>query len=102
MWFEVISLFPHINFLAYTKAYSLNYSGKPDNLEILISTFETMPKGTDEKLKKKFGFQIALAGENNPGYFECPGSCETCKTCWHASERKTNIFFHYHGSRKNK
>ncbi len=96
MWIEVIEEYPDINFLAFTKAFTLNYSEKPDNLEILFSTFDTMPSRTDDKLTAKYGFQVALAGKNNPGYHECPGSCETCKTCWHASEENTNIFFHYH------
>ncbi len=99
MWIEVITEFPNINFLAFTKAFTLDYSEKPDNLQILFSTFDTMPKGTDKKLYEKYKFQIARAGEVNPdpdNYKECPGSCETCKSCWHANENKHNIFFHYH------
>jgi len=97
MWFEVVKIFKNMKFLAFTKAYSLKYDSKPDNLEILLSTFDTMPKDTDEKLEKKYGFKVALAGSKAPkNYHDCPGNCETCKTCWHATEQNTNIFFHYH------
>jgi hypothetical protein len=98
-WIILASKFKKIRFKAFTKSYWLNFDNKPANMEIVFSTFDTMPKGTDEKLKKKYDFPIAAAGEKNPDeskYENCEDDCSVCKKCWHLSETGKNVFFKYH------
>lgn len=103
MWKRIAETYPAIRFLAYTKVYWLDYSDKPNNLEIVLSTFETMPNALDviEKLSKKYNLPIAHAGQEMPEienmeFIDCPWDCETCQACWFLSETKSNVFFKYH------
>lgn len=99
MWIEICKENPDIRFMSFTKCYSLDYSNKPDNLEIIFSTFDNMPKGTSDKIKKKYNKPIALAGESNPEknyYLKCIDDCGACKSCWHLSENGKGVFFEYH------
>ena len=99
MWLNIVSEYPNIRFLAFTKVYWFDYSKKPGNLEIVLSTFDSMPDSTDSKLRKKYKLPIALAGQENPNrkkYIACTGDCSVCKSCWHLSEKRKDVFFKYH------
>ena len=99
LWKEIARLFPNIRFMSFTKCYSFDYSGMPDNMEVIFSTFDNMPKGTSNRIRKKYNKPIAHAGESNPDkayYNDCVDDCSQCKICWHLSEENRGVFFHYH------
>jgi hypothetical protein len=99
MWKEICKQFPKINFMAYTKCYSFDYEGMPENMEVIFSTFENMPAGTSKRLREKHNRPVALAGTKNPDeeyYSKCIDDCSKCKLCWKLSETKKGVFFHYH------
>ena len=99
MWIEICKQYPKIHFMAFTKCYTFDYDGKPDNMEVIFSTFESMPAGTSDKIRNKYNRPIAFAGESNPDkayYNECADDCSQCKVCWHLSDDSKGVFFHYH------
>lgn len=99
MWIEIAKQFPNIHFMSFTKCYSFDYSGKPDNMEVIFSTFDNMPKGTSNRIREKYNKPIAHAGELNPDekyYNNCVDDCSQCKVCWHLSDEGRGVFFHYH------
>jgi hypothetical protein len=82
MWKDTARQFKHINFLAFTKSFHLDYSHKPRNLKIVWSVMPNMPTlpkackgsraycGPIEQRRKKERIMI------------CPGHCESCGMCW--------------------
>jgi hypothetical protein len=99
MWIETCKQFPDKHFMAFTKCYSSDYEEKPDNMEVIFSTFDNMPAGTSDKIRNKYNRPIAHAGESNPDksyYNDCPDDCSQCKVCWHLSDESKGVFFHYH------
>jgi hypothetical protein len=97
MWIDIAKQYPDIGFMAFTKVYWLDFSQAPENLQIIFSVFDTMPKTTIPRLRKKYNKPIALSGNIKPKkYFDCPGNCETCGVCWTLSKTKQSVFFHYH------
>lgn len=97
MWKAIAKQFPKINFMGFTKCYSFDYTGMPDNMKIIFSTFESMPEGTSDKIRKKYSKPIAFAGTIKPAgdyYNDCIDDCSECKVCWHLKDK--GVFFHYH------
>lgn len=91
---EVADATPELQHLAFTKAYSLDYSEIPSNLRIVMSAWAGMPISTD--------FPIAYVGEldnrheNHEVVHDCLGDCRSCRKCWEA-EKGDAILLHYHG-----
>ena len=52
MWKEICKQFPDIQFMSFTKCYTFDYDGKPENMEVIFSTFDSMPTGTSNKIRK--------------------------------------------------
>jgi hypothetical protein len=99
MWIEVCKENPNIHFMSFTKCYTFDYDGKPDNMEVIFSTFDSMPSGTSDKIRNKYNKPIAHAGDSNPDesyYNNCADDCSQCKICWNLSENNRGVFFHYH------
>ena len=101
-WFTLAKMFPSIKFLAFTKSFDLDFTGKPENLEIVLSV---MPDTTIPNYKRilDLGFSIAYAGDSMYMFadsstmpIECPGNCDECGACWGLSKRKINVHFAMH------
>jgi hypothetical protein len=92
MWIRIAKRFSDVKFLAFTKAYKLNYRTKPRNLKIIYSVMPAtklsdVPRGTR-----------AYAGKRpitNKRIFDCPGNCENCGICWNLNSSE-NVFFKLH------
>jgi hypothetical protein len=92
MWIRIAKRFSDVKFLAFTKAYKLNYRTKSRNLKIIYSVMPAtklsdVPRGTR-----------AYAGRRpitNKRIFDCPGNCENCGICWNLTASE-NVFFELH------
>ena len=92
MWKRIAKLFPEIKFLAFTKAYHLNFIGRSRNFKVIYSVMPTtrlsdVPNGTR-----------AYAGKrpiSKKRLIECPGNCANCGVCWNMKTSE-NVFFPLH------
>lgn len=98
-WYEIIKAFPKKKFLAFTKSFNLDFSGKPKNLNIYFSIWN------DTKLNliqgKRFNkAYTVMVHKNYTGKnieieksTQCKGYCDSCLYCF---ENKGNVFFNSH------
>ena len=92
--FSLARTFPHVKFLAFTKAYSLDYGNKPGNLEIVFSAWPGMQ--IPETSMPIAWMQDGTETRQPVDALECPGNCETCGMCFSLSETGKDIVFHKH------
>ena len=93
---ELAKKHTNINFLCYTKRYSFDFSARPDNLQIILSTWPGMPLPTNRKLPWAF-LEMDYRNPENSYYFKCPGNCSDCDNiCWNKLEPGINIVFAKH------
>jgi hypothetical protein len=90
-WFDICKALPKVRFLAFTKSFALDYSNKPENLEIIWSVFP------DSKNVPSTG-KRAYAGKCGSGnIMECIGSCDNCGICWFLSTAPVDgVHFNIH------
>ena len=79
MWIDICQSFPGIRFLAFTKAFGLDYSNIPANLKIIYSLMPGMPMPTKAGTRAYCG---NLPTTNKKRVYYCPGNCEGCMMCW--------------------
>ena len=92
MWKRIAKQFPQTQFLAFTKAYKLNFIGRSRNFKVIYSVMPTtrlsdVPRGTR-----------AYAGKRpitKKRIFDCPGNCSNCGVCWNLKTSE-NVFFPLH------
>lgn len=87
-WKEVAKKFRGTKFLAFTKAFSFDYSDRSDNLIIRASIFEGM---SVEEIPPQFillprFYSGRCAGERFEMATHCVGSCLNCHKCWDSTE----------------
>jgi ferredoxin len=88
--------FPHVKFLAFTKMFDLDYSARPNNLQIVFSMFPTM---LIPKKPKNVHFSWVQDGTETrmpKNAIHCPGSCEACGMCWSLSSINRDVYFDIH------
>ena len=79
----VAQCWPDTQFLAFTKRYEFDYSDLPENLNIILSVWPSMPKP-----KNLYSLGMAFLEEDprwdrNGYYLRCPGNCGNCgNLCW--------------------
>lgn len=115
-WAQIAREYPSIKFLAYTKSYSLNYTKRPSNLEIVFSVFPaTVIKGnkiatdngefyTIDKgvrfawLEDKEGVEKRIPSNayNCPAVKDKTIKCADCKACWSLSSNSNDVKFQEH------
>jgi hypothetical protein len=95
-WYEIIRAFPEKTFLAFTKAFTLDFSGKPKNLKLYYSVFPdscNVPRGGKKAITtityKTFKGVNPAIGKA----VKCSGYCDTCLVCFVG---KQNVFFPVH------
>jgi hypothetical protein len=123
MWYRIITKFPEIHFLCFTKSITLNWNNKPSNLSLVLSVFPDskidkvdlsifdgisyaiFPLSNNEKNERANIYNDSKYHYSNDKYNEiantsiaCSGSCETCQVCWHLKKLDKNVYFHIHGS----
>lgn len=91
---EVAKKNPETRFLAFTKMHELDYTNKPENLEVVASLWsgwgkkhETLPVAWMQDGKEDRVPESAV---------KCPGSCEGCKACWNLSRLHKDVVFDAH------
>lgn len=94
-WFEICRAFPDIRFLAFTKSFSLDFSQKPDNLQVIYSIWNDTKADNipSNGLYSYAGDCTAIAGERYEKAFECAGHCDKCQFCWNPTG---DVRFHIH------
>lgn len=88
-WIQIAKDNPTYTFYTYTKTVWLDFSKRPDNLTILLSD-------DTEKHKDKWdNFDgVSKVGQDEKGWFTCPGSCVTCNYCFKGNNKR--VVFHKH------
>jgi hypothetical protein len=97
-WFEVCKRFPKRTFLAFTKAFNLDFSKKPKNFKLYYSVFPDTDCAKVPKGGRKAITQITYKSFKgvNPEIgkaVHCGGYCDTCLVCFVA---KQNVYFPVH------
>lgn len=102
-WFEICKRFPERKFLAFTKAFQLDFSKRPKNLSIYFSIWADTDTSLfrnrkikkaitviDYKWAKKDGLNKAISTKHA---IKCKGHCDKCLICFN---NESNIFFPVH------
>ena len=96
---EVADAFPEVSFLAFTKAYSMDYSGILDNMHIVYSAWAGMAINTDFPIA--YVKELDNRWEKHETVYDCAGDCRSCRKCWEA-ENGSAINLHLHGTKAKK
>lgn len=92
---KVIRRHPSTNFLVFTKRYEYDFTGKPDNLRVVLSTWPGVELPTNTDLPWSWLMEDERRPESD--YFVCPGGCDDCgHTCWGLVEGSIPIVFKKH------
>ncbi len=84
-WFEIARQLPGVKFLAYTASFHLDFTGCPDNLQIIWSIWSD----TDVTKVPPAGPRSFIGNSRylDPARFDraflCPGKCANCLYCWY-------------------
>jgi len=97
-WIVLCTKFPKIRFLAFTKAFELDFSGAPKNLKIMYSVMPNMPKGMIPKKGSRayVGDSVKTYRRKGERILYCAGHCESCLTCW-SLRGSESMSFEIHG-----
>lgn len=95
-WIFIASRMPDTKFLAFTKRHDLDYSGRPDNLTIVLSQWPGMPLPDDMQGLRSAWMQDGTENRVPADAIECPGNCESCGMCWHLPMIGKDVFFNEH------
>lgn len=97
--------FPGTRFLCFTKMHSLDFTGLPKNLSVVLSMFPSMPVPANRAISygnaKLSGLPIAWMQDGTEtrlpsNAIECPGSCEGCGMCFDLARLRRDVVFHKH------
>jgi len=72
---------PKTNFLAFTKNHSLDFRGRPKNLNIVLSMWPGW--GNSKKRLPRAWMQDGAEKRIPESAIQCSGSCDSCGICWH-------------------
>ena len=97
-YMSLCGLYPTTQFLVFTKRYSIDFSSKPDNCQVILSTWPglTLPKNKDLPWAWLEG-DIRIPADAY--YLRCPGDCssEVCgHKCWGFIDKDTAVCFPKH------
>lgn len=89
-------LYPKTKFLIFTKRYDYDYSLKPDNLQVILSTWPGMPLPENTNLPWAW-LEEDDRRPKNQTYLVCPGGCTNCNhKCWDFISAHTPVVFKKH------
>ena len=97
-WSTLCAKYPKIRFLAFTKAFELDFSEVPKNLKIMYSIMPNMPQDIvpSKGSRAYVGDSIKAHKRKRERVFPCAGNCENCLTCWSFRENES-VNFEIHG-----
>uniref|UniRef100_A0A6M3LX83 Gene product 88 domain-containing protein n=1 Tax=viral metagenome TaxID=1070528 RepID=A0A6M3LX83_9ZZZZ len=72
--------FPDVYFLAFTKNHKLDFRGRPQNLNIVLSMWPGW--GNSRKRMPRAWMQDGSESRIPDSAIQCSGSCEHCGICW--------------------
>lgn len=102
-WFEICRAFPEKTFLAFTKAFKLDYSNRPKNLSLYFSVFPDTKVADIPNVKGAkrayttidFKAVVAMGYKQDVGKaVKCGGNCDSCLICFN---NKKDVYFPVHG-----
>lgn len=85
--------FPDVHFLAFTKHHSLDFRGRPRNLNIVFSMWPGW--GNTRKRMPRAWMQDGTDTRIPANALQCDGGCDHCGICWHLQAGQ-NVYFHKH------
>ncbi len=86
---------PATKILAFTKRYDYNFSQKPDNFKIILSTWPGVELPKNKDLPWSWLREDPRRPESD--YYVCPGNCDDCgHACWEVIEAGKDVMFHRH------
>lgn len=105
-WVKIAEEFPKTRFLAFTKSFHLDFSGRPNNLVIMWSVFpdtdrETIPPGPRAyTMLDDAGILHHILVSERPRMDDalmCIGGCASCGHCFHSDTNRVDVKFNAHG-----
>ena len=105
-WMRIADEYPKTRFLAFTKSFHLDFSGRPDNLVIMWSVFpdtdrDTIPPGPRAyTMLDDVGIYHNILVKERPrmdNALICVGGCASCGLCFHADSNGVDVKFKAHG-----
>ena len=96
LWLHIARVFPGTKFLAFTKAFDLDYSRRPPNLSLVFSMWPGLPQP-----ERMAGIHFAWMQDGTEDRIPedtlpCPGRCEECGMCWTLPHIGQDVVFHKH------
>lgn len=95
MFEDLCGVNPTTDFLVFTKRYDYDFSHKPDNLKVLLSTWPGYPLPKNKDLP----WTWLEEDERRPtdSFLMCPGGCEDCgHQCWEIASPEIPVVFKKH------
>ncbi len=94
---EVVNRHPETSFLAFTKRYDYDYSIKPDNCQIILSTWPGVPLPENEDLPWAW-LEEDIRFPLGSMYLKCQGNCSgSCNyKCWSLIDKDIPVIFPKH------
>lgn len=99
-WYDIISLFPDIHFLAFTKQFDLLRNVpfyKLPNNPIVLSGWTGLVIPEDLRQYYRCAWcDDGIETRIPDNAIECPGNCEQCGLCWQLNKIQRDTYFHKH------
>ena len=87
---------PNTRFLCFTKRYDYDYSGIPENLIIVLSTWPGLELPNNDSLPWAW-LMNDVRRPLNGMYLVCPGNCSVCENkCWNLIDKDIPVVFQKH------
>lgn len=87
---------PKTKFLVFTKRYDYDYRNKPENLQVILSTWPGVPLPENTDLPWAWLEGDDRRSKNRP-HFVCPGGCTNCEhKCWDFISADIPVVFKKH------
>jgi len=93
MWLRLATTYQDIKFLAFTKAYGLNFSRAPKNLKVVYSVMPETPLADVPVGSRAYAGPVPQLVSGR--LFSCPGTCEGCGVCWNLRDYE-HVHFDLH------
>lgn len=93
---QLAKVVPLTNFLVFTKKYKFDYTQKPNNLAIILSTWPKYKLPNNKELPLAFVQDGTEYRFHNLKYVRCNNKCDECFICWHLKDSKLNVLFNLH------
>lgn len=87
---------PNMQFLVFTKMHHLDFSARPENLQVVFSMWPGMPLPAPVEGIQHSWVQDGSEGRIPDDAILCAGNCGDCGMCWELSSIGRDVYFHLH------